>query len=78
MSEQHGLVSPEGVDEGSAASTVEERRPTTSQQDLVGEAPHGAPEGESDAAGPVDMESESSRQERALRGPGQQLQGGEG
>lgn len=71
------LVAGEGVDEGSADSTAE--GPDSGQQDgLLGEPPRGAPEDETQAAGPVDMESAQSREERAAAGPGQQLQEGEG
>ena len=46
--------------------------------DVLGEPPHGAPDdGEQDAA-PVDMESAESRRARDERGPGQQVQAGEG
>ena len=81
MSEPGGLVPMEGVDEGSAAQTAEgtdlEQR-ATDGTDVVGEPPRGAPEDESQAAGPVDMESAESRAARDEQGPGQQLQEGEG
>ena len=84
MSEQGGLVPSEGVDEGSADGTVEGLEERTgdgdvlSTRDVLGEPPRGAPEDEAQAAGPVDMESEQSRDARAEQGSGQQLQEGEG
>lgn len=87
-SDQGGLVPDEGVDEGSAASAVEGpdgpgHRDTGLGDagrggDLLGEPPRGAPADETQAAGPVDMETEESRAVRAERGAGQQLQEGEG
>ena len=56
-------------------------QPTTVEgggDDLLGEAPRGAPVDEAQAAGPVDMESDESRAARAEQGPGQQYQTGEG
>ncbi len=50
MAEQGGLVLSGGVDEGSTAGGA---RSGTAGQGLLGEPPHGAPAGESDAAGPV-------------------------
>ena len=78
MSEQGGLVPDEGVDEGSAAGTVEGLDERAGDGDVVGEPPRGAPADEAQAAGPVDMESEQSRSARAGQGSGQQLQEGEG
>ncbi len=72
-----GLVPTEGVDEGSAAETVE--GPSTgSAGDVVGEPPHGAPVDDEQAAAPVDMESAEARDARDRLSPGQQLQEGEG
>jgi hypothetical protein len=70
------LVSPEGVDEGSAAATAE----TGPDDDagVLGESPHGAPVDGAQAAGPVDTEPAEARTARAERGPGQQLAEGEG
>lgn len=76
--EQAGLVTSEGVDEGSAAGSVEGLEERTGDGDVLGEAPHGAPEDETQAAGPVDMESEESRTARDEQGSGQQLAAGEG
>ena len=79
MTEQRGLVPSEGVDEGSAASTVEgldDHLPPG--EDVLGEPPRGAPADDAQAAGPVDMESAQSREARDAAGPGQQLQEGEG
>jgi len=73
-----GLVPSEGVDEASAASTVESTSGDAPAGDgVLGEPPHGAPTDESEAAGPVDMETEESREARESA-PGQQLQEGEG
>lgn len=76
MTQRDDLVAEEGVDEGSAASAVEGA--DSSGGDVLGEPPHGAPQTEQDAAGPVDMESEQSRSAREAAGPGQQLGQGEG
>jgi len=78
MSEQGGLVPSEGVDEGSAAQSVEGLEERTGDGDVLGEPPRGAPEDDAQAAGPVDMESEQSRAARAGQGSGQQLEEGEG
>ena len=83
------LVTSEGVDEGSAASTAESPRSAEAAgaSDPVdgGErAPDGgdrAPAGgssESTPAPPVDMESGQSRSAREAVGSGQQLEAGEG
>ena len=68
------LVTSEGVDEGSAASTVE--GPDSGATPTAG-APVAA-DPESQPAPPVDMESAEARAARAERGTGQQLQAGEG
>lgn len=78
MSEPGGLVSEEGVDEGSAASTQEGPRSVGGGGDLLGAPPHGAPVDEAQAAAPVDMDTEQARAARAARSPGQELQEGEG
>jgi hypothetical protein len=79
------LLATEGVDEGSAKSTVE--GPTSTEEltgvqnpleRALGEPRSSSPAGEADPAPPVDMESESSREARDQRGTGQQLQAGEG
>ena len=70
------LVAPEGVDEGSAASTAEGPA-SGSDGDLVG-ADAQVPETESTPRPPDDMESEESRAARDAAGTGQQLQAGEG
>ena len=67
------LVTSEGVDEGSAASTVE--GPASGGTPDVGSAPQRP---QAPAAAPVDMESEESRKARAEVGTGQQLEAGEG
>jgi len=73
-----GLVASEGVDEASAASTGESTQGESPVADgVLGEPPHGAPADEAQAAGPVDMETEESREARE-DAPGQQLQEGEG
>ena len=68
------LVTSEGVDEGSAASTAEADG-TSSDAAVEGVASGGPGTG---AAAPVDMESQESRQARDAQGTGQQLQAGEG
>ena len=78
MTEPDSLVPEEGVDEGSAASTAESAGPPPEGDGLLGEPPRGAPAAETQAAGPVDMESRQSRAEREAHGPGQQLEQGEG
>lgn len=78
-SQDPGSLEPtEGVDEGSARSTVEGPQSGDTGQDVLGEPPHGAPADEAQAAAPVDAESEESRGARAEAAPGQQLQEGEG
>ena len=76
MSGDENLVSSEGVDEGSAASTVEDADSGSSQ--VQGAAPQGAPADSAQQARPDDMESEESRASRDAAGTGQQLQAGEG
>lgn len=68
------LVTTEGVDEGSAASTAEGAG-TGAPQDTGGgtDRPTGA-----QPAPPVDMESDASRAARRESGTGQQQQVGEG
>ena len=80
MSEQeHGLVTGEGVDEGSAASTVEGLEEHADEGvDLVGEPPRGAPDDEQAPAEPVDVERGGPREAREAGGSGQQLAAGEG
>ena len=68
------LVTSEGVDEGSAASTAE--GPGSGASPAAGGAT-GRPEAPA-AAAPVDMETEQSREARDREGTGQQLQAGEG
>jgi len=71
-------VPDEGVDEASAASTVEGPQDGGAVgDDVLGEPPHGAPADDAQAAGPVDMETDDSRAARE-DAPGQQLQEGEG
>lgn len=65
------LVTTEGVDEGSAASTAES--PDSGGDPATRGLPDG-PAGER-AAPPVDMDTEETA---AQRGPGQQLEAGEG
>ena len=86
MSEQGGLVPAEGVDEGSAASTAEGPDgpvggvdgPVGASDDVLGEAPRGAPADEAQAAGPVDTEPSDVREGGERLSPGQQFQEGEG
>ena len=78
------LVTSEGVDEGSAASTAESPRssPPAGAADDAPAQGHDQPAdgGASEAtpAPPVDMESDQSRSARAAAGTGQQLEAGEG
>ena len=65
------LVTTEGVDEGSAASTAEDRH--SGGDPATGGLPDG-PDAER-AAPPVDMGTEAAD---SVRGPGQQLEAGEG
>ena len=67
------LTTTEGVDEGSAASTVEE---AGSEGSAVGSAAAGMLD-ESSPAPPADMTTDESR-EAQEQAPGQQLQVGEG
>ena len=80
------LVTTEGVDEGSAASTAEgpdtaDASPrgagASSDPRAVGDRPTSG-ENASTPTPPVDMESEQSREQREATGSGQQLQVGEG
>ncbi|MCW2615154.1 MAG: hypothetical protein JWN08_2148 [Frankiales bacterium] len=76
------LATTEGVDEGSAKSTVE-GDPSTEEltgvpnpiSQALGEGPGDV---EAEPAPPVDMESGDSRASRDARGTGQQLEAGEG
>ena len=70
---ERDLVAPEGVDEGSAASTTEDER-TGSDGDVVGTLGHGEPVNPEQDAAPVDAETEDTR----VPQPGQQYQVGEG
>ncbi len=83
------LVSTEGVDEGSAASTAEDRSSgAASTEELTGvqnpiekafgQPRSASPASETDPAPPDDMESGDSRAARDATGTGQQLQAGEG
>lgn len=75
-SSEHLLTTTEGVDEGSAASTVEE---TGTEGSAVGAAADsGGIQDESTPAPPVDMESDEARSVKEQQGTGQQLQAGEG
>ena len=67
------LVTSEGVDEGSAASTAE--GPGSGGRPAAGSAP--TVEGEQPAP-PVEMESSESRAAKDARATGQQLEVGEG
>jgi hypothetical protein len=74
-SSDNNLVAAEGVDEGSAASTVEgPGHPAVGSPlaDVAGGSPAEAP------SEPDDMESAESRAARDALGTGQQLQVGEG
>lgn len=77
MTDPESLVAEEGVDEGSADSTVEAAG-EVDRGGLLGEPPHGAPVDETQAAGPVDMEGGQARDTRSRLAPGQQVQEGEG
>ncbi len=70
-----GLLTSEGVQEGSQASTAEEPRTDTdgAERAAAGRLPD-APV----AAPPVDMESADSREARERSATGQQLSAGEG
>lgn len=68
------LVTDEGVDEGSAASTAE--GPDSGAADVV-HGDTGAPGSPEDPAPPVDMDSDEARAARE-QAPGQQLEAGEG
>ena len=83
------LVTSEGVDEGSAASTAEgPGSGATSTEELtgvqnplekaLGEPRSSSPASESDPAPPDDMETGDARAARDATGTGQQLQAGEG
>jgi hypothetical protein len=72
------LVAPEGVDEGSAASTAESAGTGGEPSGVLGPSPRGGPEGEDTPRPPDDVETEQTRDERAAAGPGQQVEAGEG
>jgi hypothetical protein len=74
-SSEHLLTTTEGVDEGSAASTVEE---SGAEGSALGATAAAGAEDESTPAPPDDMETSESRAAREERGTGQQLQAGEG
>lgn len=73
MTNPDDLVTSEGVDEASAASTAE-------GAGSGGSPRTGAPAGEPRPAAeaPVDMESDEARQARKAAGAGQEMQVGEG
>ena len=71
------LTTSEGVDEGSAASTVEGATPGQPDVDPPVGADRG-PSSDATPAPPVDMESDASRGSRDAAGSGQQLSAGEG
>ena len=82
------LATSEGVDEGSAASTVEGTSTTKSTEELtgvtnpikqaLGDSPDRDAASEATPAPPVDMETDESRAARDAAGTGQQVQAGEG
>ncbi len=72
------LVTTEGVDEGSAASTVEGESAIEDTERAVDDAPTSGVDGEAQPAPPVDMETDESRAAREATGTGQQLAAGEG
>jgi hypothetical protein len=72
MASERDLVAPEGVDEGSAASTVEGEQ--TGAPDVVGPRAQGAPPDPEQGAAPVPVESPDLA---ALPRTGQQQQVGE-
>ena len=71
------LTTTEGVDEGSAAATVEGPRSGAGPVD-AGAQGGGGPQSEATPAPPVDMESTDARAARDAAGTGQQLEAGEG
>ena len=71
--DQDLLTTSEGVDEGSAASTVE--GPASGAAPAAGSGTQAAGEAPTP---PVDMETPESREAREQGDPGQQLQVGEG
>lgn len=71
---QESLVPSEGVDEGSAASTAESSA-DHDERGVLGPAPRGRPERETDPAPSADLETAESDQAPRT---GQQLSGGEG
>lgn len=73
-SSEHLLTTTEGVDEGSAASTVEQ---TGSEGSAVGSSALGGAATESAPAPPQELDTEQARAARK-QGTGQQLQAGEG
>ncbi|MCW2776559.1 MAG: hypothetical protein JWN17_284 [Frankiales bacterium] len=62
----------------SAGLPEQSTTPEGGGDDVLGEAPRGAPVDETQAAGPVDTETQESRAARAEHGTGQQYQVGEG
>ena len=75
--DEHLLATTEGVDEGSAASTVEDATTGGSGNRSASGAP-GPLDAEASPAPPVEMESPQSRAARDAVGTGQQLEVGEG
>jgi hypothetical protein len=70
------LLTTEGVDEGSEASTAEGPQSGSGPVDAGPGRP--APQSEATPAPPVDMEGSDSRAARDAVGSGQQLEAGEG
>jgi hypothetical protein len=71
------LTTTEGVDEGSAAATVEGPR-SGAQPGDQGTSGAAGPTSEATPAPPVDMEGPDARAARDAVGTGQQLEAGEG
>ena len=69
---------------GPRSAGVPARQPSSDRttegggDDVLGEPPHGAPDDSEQDAAPVEAESPASRRSRDERGPGQQVQAGEG
>ncbi len=75
------LVTSEGVDAGSAASTTEGLDAPGSEPTgaaVVGPPPNGSADDVEQGAAPVSTDTEASRRGADERGPGQQLAAGEG
>lgn len=72
------LAAREGVNEGSADSTAESAGLPAPLDQLAGDPTDSTQVAESETGAPVDMETDEARFMRDDRGPGQQLEAGEG